>query len=65
MDNDQLKNEWLRVADLYPKLRKHVNIYSHVYRGDRWYVLHDTSSGRHLRVNELARAFIVRLNGDR
>ncbi len=65
MDNDQLKNEWLRVTDLYPQLGEHVNIYSHVYRGDRWYVLHDTSSGRHLRVNESARAFIVRLNGDR
>ncbi len=64
MEVDQKTNEWLRVADLRPQLRKHVDIYTQVYRGNRWYVLHDTANGHHLRVNESAHAFIARLDGD-
>ncbi len=55
---------WVRVADLRPQLRKHVKIYSQVYRDERWFVFHDTANGNHLRINESAHAFVARLDGD-
>ncbi|MCP4410662.1 MAG: HlyD family efflux transporter periplasmic adaptor subunit [Gammaproteobacteria bacterium] len=64
MDNSQQSPDWAQVAELRPQLRQHVHTYPQVYRGERWYVLHDTSSGRHLRFNESAYAFIGRLDGE-
>ena len=54
---------WSRVSRLRPQLREHVNMYPQVFRGERWYVLWDQSSHRHLRFSSAAYAFIGRLNG--
>lgn len=54
---------WLLVARLRPALRRHVRTYPQDYRGERWYVLLDESSGRNLRFNTVAYDFIGRLNG--
>ncbi len=62
-DTPQSQN-WPLVAGLRPRLRRHVRTYPQVYRGERWYVLRDESSGRHLRFNALAYEFIGRLDGD-
>ena len=55
---------WPVVAQLRPQLRQHVRTYAQIFRGERWYVLHDESNGRHLRFNATAYDFIGRLDGD-
>ncbi len=54
---------WSSISGLRPKLRRHIRIYPQEYRGERWYILHDQSSGRHLRFNVGAYSFIGRLTG--
>jgi len=58
-------SRWYRVAGLHPRLRGHVRVSRHVYRGQVWYLLQDTSSGRHHRVDESAFHFIGRMDGQR
>lgn len=48
-----------------PRLRDTVRVYRHRYRGQRWYVLHDTASGRWQRVNAEAWQFLRLLDGER
>ena len=54
---------WPMIAALTPALRQHIRLYPQVYRGERWYVLHDESTGQHLRFNASAYRFIGRLDG--
>lgn len=56
---------WYRVDDLKPRLRSHVRVTRHMYRGQRWYVLIDTASGRYHRFNDNAYYFINRMDGKR
>ncbi len=58
-------SRWYRVASLHPRLRPNVRVSRHVYRGQVWYLLQDTSSGRHHRVDEGAFHFIGRMDGQR
>jgi putative peptide zinc metalloprotease protein len=55
---------WQYISKLRPKLRGHVQLYPQVYRGERWYVLHDQSAGQFLRFNEQAYAVLGRLDGN-
>jgi len=55
---------WPYVATLRPQLRGHVQIYTQIYRGERWYVLHDQSSEQYMRFNERAYAILGRFDGD-
>jgi putative peptide zinc metalloprotease protein len=55
---------WPQLAELHPRLRQHVHIYPQTYRGERWYVLRDESSGRFLRFNSMAYELIGRLDGE-
>ncbi len=55
---------WEHVAELRPRLRKHVRLLPQDYRGERWYVLHDESGGRFLRFNASAYEVLGRLDGD-
>ncbi len=55
---------WQHIAELKPRLRKHVRILVQDYRGERWYLLHDESAGRFNRFNAAAFEVIGRLNGD-
>ena len=54
---------WPYIASLKPQLRAHVEIISHVYRSERWYILHDQSSKQYLRFNEDAYTILGRFNG--
>ncbi len=54
---------WPMITALTPALRQHIRLYPQVYRGERWYVLHDESTGQHLRFNASAYRFIGRLDG--
>ncbi len=56
---------WYRVAKLKPLLRDAAIISRHVYRGQAWYVLRNSLSGRSHRFNAAAYALIGRMNGQR
>ena len=63
MSEDLFSSEWYRVANLHPRLRKHVRIHRQVHRGRIWYVIEDQATGRNHRLDPKAYAFVGRLNG--
>jgi putative peptide zinc metalloprotease protein len=65
MAQEILSGVWYRVAELRPRLRSHVRVNRHEYRGERWYVIADRLSRRSHRVNPAAWFFIGLLNGRR
>jgi putative peptide zinc metalloprotease protein len=56
---------WYKVAALRPRLRAHVRIHRHRYRGGRWYVLQDPMSRRSHRFDPHAYFVIGLMNGSR
>lgn len=56
---------WHRVAEVKPRLRSHIEINRHVYRGDVWYVIQDDASGRYHRFTPQAYALIGLMDGQR
>jgi putative peptide zinc metalloprotease protein len=56
---------WYRVAELKPRLRTHVKIHRHDYRGRVWHVLDDPVGGRVHRFSPEAYQFIGLLDGQR
>lgn len=56
---------WYRVAGLKPRLRSHVEIHRHHYRGELWYVLEDHASGRFGRFTPSAYQIIGLMDGKR
>ena len=56
---------WYRVADLRPRLRSHVRIHRHHFRGQLWYVLQDRTSGRFVRFTPPAYLVISLMDGHR
>ncbi len=60
-----LSSIWYRVAELQPRLRAHVSVHRHRYRGQPWYVLHDHASGRVHRFTPAAYMLIGQLDGSR
>lgn len=64
MSGPLLSENWYRVAQLRPHLRSQVRVKRQRFRGQTWYLLIDSGSGRHHRLNQAAYRFIGRLNGD-
>ena len=64
-DEPYLSTIWYRVARLKPRLRPHVRVHRHRYRGQPWYVLHDLAAGRIHRFTPAAYMFIGQLDGTR
>lgn len=56
---------WYRVATLKPRLRGHVRIHRHVYRGEIWYVVEDRVAGKYHRFNPGSYRVIGLLDGQR
>jgi putative peptide zinc metalloprotease protein len=56
---------WYRVAALRPRLRGHVRLHRHEYRGQVWHVFEDRASGRHHRFNAQAWGVIGLFDGQR
>ena len=54
---------WYRVASLRPRLRPHVDIHRHIYRGQVWYVLEDRLTGRFQRFTPSAYVIIGLMDG--
>lgn len=65
MADTYLSSLWYRVAELRPRLRSHVKIHRHRYRGQAWYVLHDHASGRVHRFTPAAYLVIGQMDGGR
>jgi putative peptide zinc metalloprotease protein len=65
MSSDLLSPSWYRVAELRPRLRSHVHIHRHHYRGELWYVLEDRVSRRMHRFNPVAHFVIGLMDGRR
>ena len=63
MSGSVFSAHWYRVADLHPRLRSHVQIDRHCYRGDVWHVLKNPFSGRSHRLNDAAYRIVGRLDG--
>lgn len=61
---DQTELLWRRLSTLQPSLRANVRVLPQEYRGVKWYIIQDQNSGRFCRVNDLAYAFIGRLDGN-
>jgi len=58
-----LSTLWYRVATLRPRLRAHVTVHRHRYRGQPWYVLHDHGAGRVHRFTPAAYMLIGQFDG--
>ena len=58
-----LSAHWYRVAGLRPRLRPHLKLARHRYRGERWFVLRDPASGRSHRFTPGARLILNGMDG--
>jgi len=56
-------DDWDAIAPLRLRLHQHILVHPQSYRGERWYVLRDSASGRFLRFNAPAWTIIGRLDG--
>jgi putative peptide zinc metalloprotease protein len=56
---------WYRVAGLKPRIRSHVDIHRHTYRGELWYVLQDHAAGKFQRFTPAAHYLIGLMDGGR
>lgn len=65
MSTSLFSSAWYRVAKLRPRLRAHVQIHRHRYRGEIWYLIQDHSSGRFHRFSEETHAVIGLMDGKR
>lgn len=63
MSGPIFSSSWHLVAGLKPRLRSHAQIHRHVYRGQLWYVLQDSLSGRFHRFTPAAYDLIARMDG--
>lgn len=60
-----LDPEWYRVAQLRPRLRAHVRLHRHRYRGHTWHVAQDAVTGRFHRFSAAAWHVIGLMDGER
>ncbi|MEL7463029.1 MAG: peptidase M50 [Pseudomonadota bacterium] len=65
MTGPVFSQNWFKVAGLRPRLRPHVRIYRHVYRGSPWFVVRDEQSGRYHRLSPAANRMIGLMDGRR
>jgi len=56
---------WYRVASLTPRLRKHIEIHRHDYRGRIWFILQDHGTGRSHRISPAAYRLLGLMDGHR
>ena len=60
-----LDASWHRISSLKPRLRRHLAVHRHRYRGASWYVVEDKSSGRVHRFTPAAYLFVGQMSGQR
>ena len=65
MSEGLLSPSWYRVAALKPRIRAHASIVRQSFRGEIWFVLHDTAAERAHRFSPAAYHFIGLMDGER
>ena len=65
MTDELNSRHWYRVAPLTPRLHDQVDIHRHDYRGQIWYLVENTTTGRSHRFNPTAYQFIGMMDGER
>ncbi len=55
--------DWAQLAGRTPQLRRAVRIHRHRYRGQRWYLLRDATTGQWQRINASAYSLVKLLDG--
>ena len=65
MNQSLYSQSWYRVANLKPRLKSHIEVHRHHYRGELWYVLQDHASGRFQRFSPAANLLIGMMDGHR
>ncbi|NOS78792.1 MAG: HlyD family efflux transporter periplasmic adaptor subunit [Nitrospira sp.] len=65
MGGEFFSASWYRVERLTPRLRSHVQLARHQYRGQTWYVLHDRASERFQRFTPAGYQLIGLMDGRR
>lgn len=65
MKSALFSSSWYRVNTLRPRLRAHVDIHRHIYRGQVWFVLQDHASGKFQRFTPAAHLLIGLMDGER
>src|SRR5689334_20166643 len=63
MPGQFLSSSWYRVAQLKPRLLRHVEVKCHVYRDKTWFVLFDASTNKTHRVTPAAYQLVSRMDG--
>ena len=59
---DTVTTLWAAIAQTTPSLSSHVSIHPQHFRGEKWFVLADETTGQHLRLNQSAFALVGRFN---
>ncbi len=57
--------DWYRIAGLKPRLRDHITVHAHRYRGKRWYLLEDHITGQVRRLTPQSYLIAGLMNGER
>mgnify|MGYP003624479503 CR=1 FL=1 len=57
--------DWYRLAQLKPQLRRHVEVHTHHYRGERFYLLQNHSTGQFRRLTTQAYLLVALMDGKR
>lgn len=57
--------DWYQIAELKPRLRHHITVNAHRYRGRRWYVLEDHVTGQVRRLSPQSYLIVGLMNGER
>ncbi len=65
MSANLFSRDWYRIAGLKPRLRRHVTISPHRYRGKRWYLLEDHVTGQIRRITPESYLLVGLMNGER
>ena len=55
---------WHNVATLKPRLLAHARFHRHVYRGQPWHVVQDSTGGKFHRLTPGAHTFVRRMDGE-
>ena len=58
-------SDWYQIAELKPRLRHHVTVNAHRYRGRRWYILEDHVTGQVRRLTPQSYLIVGLMNGER
>ncbi|MDO6563433.1 efflux RND transporter periplasmic adaptor subunit [Amphritea sp. 1_MG-2023] len=65
MSANLFSSDWYQIAELKPRLRHHVTVNAHRYRGKRWYVLEDHVTGQVRRLSPQSYLIVGLMNGER